>query len=232
MRKWGRNVPLLLFAIPNAETRRNDFEIDIPKLASIILKHDPAGVIPGQNEFVAEDGTVMHPPVAPVFWSFRIMVGMGMLMLAASWLGVVLLWRRGAAQMPKSYRVGLSGQSFIGWIATLAGWYTTEIGRQPWLVSGVLTTEQAVRQVAAGMVLTSLIACLVVYLALMLGYMGVIPYLKRKAAKGERLPPDPRAATRRWCLWNDGPDHRRKPAVQLCRPDGIVDPDLCLSGRV
>jgi cytochrome bd ubiquinol oxidase subunit I len=186
------NVPLVLFAIPNKETRTNDYEIAIPNLASIILKHDPEGVVPGLNDFVAEDGTILHPPVLQVFWSFRVMVGVGMLMLATSWLGAYLLWRRGVDNMPRLYLMGMTGMAFMGWVATLAGWYTTEIGRQPWLVSGVLTTAEAVSPVAAPMVLTTLIAYLVVYAALMLAYMGVITYLARKAAKGEPLPPDPR----------------------------------------
>jgi cytochrome bd ubiquinol oxidase subunit I len=186
------NVPLVLFAIPNKETRTNDYEIAIPNLASIILKHDPEGVVPGLNDFVAEDGTILHPPVLQVFWSFRVMVGVGMLMLATSWLGAYLLWRRGVDHMPRLYLMGMTGMAFMGWVATLAGWYTTEIGRQPWLVSGVLTTAEAVSPVAAPMVLTTLIAYLVVYAALMLAYMGVITYLARKAAKGEPLPPDPR----------------------------------------
>jgi cytochrome bd ubiquinol oxidase subunit I len=187
------NVPLVLFAIPNKETRENDYEIAIPNLASIILTHHAEGVIPGLNDFVAEDGTILHPPVLQVFWAFRVMVGVGVLMLAASWLGVVLLWRRGVDRMPKLYFLGMSGMAFVGWVATLAGWYTTEIGRQPWLVDGVLTTAQAVSPVAAPMVLTTLIAYLLVYAGLMVAYMGVITYMARKAAKGEGLGPDPRA---------------------------------------
>ena len=182
------NAPLLLFAIPNKETRSNDYEIGIPNLASIILTHKAEGVVPGLNDFVAADGTIEHPPVLQVFWAFRVMVGTGMLMLLVSWLGVGLLWRKGAADMPKLYLIGLSGMAFIGWVATLAGWYTTEIGRQPWLVSGVLSTKAAVSDVAAPMVLSTLIAYLVVYGALMLAYMGVITYLATKAAKGEPIP--------------------------------------------
>jgi cytochrome bd ubiquinol oxidase subunit I len=186
------NAPLLLFAIPNKETRSNDYEIGIPSLASIILTHHADGVVPGLNDFVAADGTVLHPPVMQVFWAFRVMVGVGMLMLATSWLGAFLLWRRGAANMPRLYLMGMSGMAFMGWVATLAGWYTTEIGRQPWLVSGVLTTAEAVSPVAAPMVLTTLIAYLIVYAALMLAYMGVITYMARKAARGEPMPLDPR----------------------------------------
>jgi cytochrome bd ubiquinol oxidase subunit I len=184
------NAPLLLFALPNAETRSNDFEIGIPSLASIILTHHADGVIPGLNDFVAADGTPMHPPVAPVFWAFRTMVGTGMLMLVLSWAGALLLWRRGADRMPRIYLFALSGTTFIGWLATLAGWYTTEMGRQPWLVQGVLATRDALSPVTAPMVATTLIAYLLTYLALMLAYMGVITHLAHKAAKGEALPRD------------------------------------------
>ena len=91
----GGNVPLLLFAIPDESQRKNHFELKVPSLASIILKHDPAGVIPGLNDFVTEDGQVMHPPVFKVFWSFRVMVGIGMLMLLVSWVSAFALWRQG-----------------------------------------------------------------------------------------------------------------------------------------
>ncbi len=182
-------APLLLFALPDEAARENHFEIGIPALASIILKHSPDGVVPGLNDFVSADGTVMHPPVAPVFWSFRIMVGTGFLMLALSWTGVVLLRRRGVDGLPVVYLGALAGASFIGWLATLAGWYTTEIGRQPWLVQGVLTTREAVASVASGMVLTTLIGYLLVSAALILAYMVTILALARKAAKGEALPP-------------------------------------------
>ncbi len=177
------HVPLLLFALPDEVARENRMEIGIPSLASVILKHDPAGVVPGLNDFVAEDGTVTHPPVAAVFWSFRVMVGIGVLMLVASWAGVWMLWRRGAESLPRPYLWGLTGMTFAGWGATLAGWYTTEIGRQPWLVQGVLTVEEAVGEIAAGMVLTTLIAYLVIYLVLLAAYIGVIFHLARKGGR-------------------------------------------------
>jgi cytochrome bd ubiquinol oxidase subunit I len=136
---------------------------------------------------------VQHPPVAPVFWSFRVMVGVGMLMLVMSWAGAWLLWRRGVDGMPRAYLYGMSGMAFMGWVATLAGWYTTEIGRQPWLVHGVLTTEAAVADVPAPMVLSTLVVYLAIYALLLIAYMGVITYMARKAAKGEPLPRDERA---------------------------------------
>jgi cytochrome d ubiquinol oxidase subunit I len=194
-------VPLILFALPDEETRENDYEIALPYVGSLILTHSLDGKIPGLNDFVTADGEVLHPPVAPVFWSFRIMVGMGMLMLVLSWAAVAVMWRRkaGLPAMPRPMLWSFVGMTFAGWVATLAGWYTTEIGRQPWLVQGVLTTEAAVADVPAPMVLSTLIAYLAVYAALLLAYVGVIFYLAGKAAKGEspgprRPPVDPVAA--------------------------------------
>ncbi len=183
------NVPLLLFALPDSEARENRFEIGIPNGASLILKHDPDGVVPGLDEFVAEDGTVLHPPVSPVFWSFRIMVGMGVLMLFMSWFATWQFWRRGTDAVPPVLLVGLVGMTFSGWVATLAGWYTTEIGRQPWLVDGVLRTANAVADVPAPMVLSTLVVYLTIYAALTLAYVSVLFYLARKAAKGEDVKP-------------------------------------------
>jgi cytochrome d ubiquinol oxidase subunit I len=192
----GPNVPLVLFAIPDEVARTNHAEIAIPNGASLILKHSPDGVVPGLNDFVAEDGTVMHPPVAPVFWGFRVMVGVGMAMLLLSWAGAALIWRRGADALPRPFLFGVAGMAFSGWVATLAGWYVTEIGRQPWLVTGVLTTEAAVGDIAAPMVMATLMAYLAVYLFLMIAYISVIYYLARRAAEGKRATrEDPRRDT-------------------------------------
>lgn len=182
----GPNVPLLLFAIPDEAARTNHAEIAVPNGASLILKHSASGVVPGLNDFVAEDGTVMHPPVAPVFWGFRVMVGTGMAMLALSWAGVFLLWRRGTEALPRPFLFATTAMAFSGWLATLAGWYVTEIGRQPWLVTGVLSTKDAVGDVAAPMVMATLMTYLAVYLALMIAYIGVIFHLAKRAAAGKR----------------------------------------------
>jgi len=190
------NVPLLLFAVPDQEARTNHYEVSIPNLASIILTHKADGVVPGLNDFVSEDGEIMHPRVAPVFWSFRVMVGTGMAMLLLSWTALALMARRNEAghrwstdKLPKLFLFALVAMAFSGWLATLAGWYTTEIGRQPWLVQGVLTTKAAVADVPAPMVLSTLIAYLVVYAVLLFAYVAVIFYLARKAARGESLGP-------------------------------------------
>lgn len=190
----GTRVPLLLFALPDEEARENRFEIGIPAGASLILKHDPEGEVPGLNDFVAENGTVLHPPVAPVFWAFRVMVGTGMAMLLLSWTAVWLIRRRGVDGLPRPVLYAATGMAFSGWIATLAGWYVTEIGRQPWLVQGVLTTEAAVGPVAPALVATTLAAYLTVYAALLLAYVGTLTHLARKAAKGAPLPERPRPA--------------------------------------
>jgi cytochrome d ubiquinol oxidase subunit I len=113
-------VPLVLFAWPDEKARDNHFEIAIPYGASLILTHSLSGVVPGLNDF--RDN---HPPVAPVFFGFRIMVGVGLLMLAVSWLATLLLWRRRA--LPRWTLMALVGMTFSGWVATLAGWYVTEI---------------------------------------------------------------------------------------------------------
>lgn len=173
------HVPLVLFALPNEEKRTNDFEIGIPNGASLILRHSAEGVVPGLNDFVAPDGTRLHPPVAPVFWSFRVMVGIGMLMLALSWCAAFLVWRKG--EIGPWVARGLVAMTFSGWVATLAGWYTTEIGRQPWLVSGVLSTREAVADVAPAMVLSTLIGYLATYAVLTFAYIMTIFYLARSA---------------------------------------------------
>ncbi|MDJ0858183.1 MAG: cytochrome ubiquinol oxidase subunit I [Dinoroseobacter sp.] len=181
-------VPLILFALPDEEDRKNDYALKVPYIGSLILTHSLDGKIPGLNEFVTEDGEVLHPPVAKVFWSFRVMVATGMAMLVLSWAAVWSMRKgRGVEGLPKPLLYGFVGMAFSGWIATLAGWYTTEIGRQPWLVDGVLKTADAVAEVPAPMVLTTLIAYLVVYAALIFCYMGVITYLAIKAARGEAV---------------------------------------------
>lgn len=196
------HVPLLLFALPDEEARENRFEVAIPNLASIILTHKADGVVPGLNDFVTEDGEVLHPPVAPVFWSFRIMVGTGFAMLFLSWAATFLMLRkrRGPEGLPKLMTLAMVPMAFSGWVATLAGWYTTEIGRQPWLVQGVMTTEMAVADVPAPLVATTLGAYLSIYVLLLSAYIGVLFYLARKAAHGDvprrRTPQSGEAITR------------------------------------
>ena len=173
-----RGAPLLLFAWPDAATRSNHFEIGIPKLASFILTHDFDAEIKGLNDFPNA-----HPPVAPVFWAFRVMVGMGVLMLAVSWAGWWLGRRAGwsPAKLPRPLLWVLAGMAFSGWVATVAGWYVTEIGRQPFIVYGLVRTADVVaKTVPTGMIALSFALYLALYLALIVAYVAVLKYMAEK----------------------------------------------------
>ncbi|MGH6652771.1 MAG: cytochrome ubiquinol oxidase subunit I [Sphingopyxis sp.] len=168
------HVPLVLFAIPDEKARTNHLEVAVPSGASLILKHEAAGVVPGLNDYEGN-----HPPVAPLFWGFRVMVGLGVLMLTISWFGAWTLWRRGVDRLPRWYARALVAMTFAGWVATLAGWYVTEIGRQPWLVTGVLKTADAVGPAGPAMVASSLTLYLAVYAVLLAAYVAVLYRLAR-----------------------------------------------------
>ncbi len=176
-----RGAPLLLLALPNKAEQRNDFAIGIPKGASLILRHDPEGELRGLSSF---DGK--HPPVAPLFFGFRIMVGIGMLMLALSWLGVWQILRRRA--WPTWQLRAYAAMTFSGWIATLAGWIVTEVGRQPWLIHGLLSTAEAASKVPAAAIGITLVAYAVVYGLLIVSYMVVVTQIAIKEAAGEKTP--------------------------------------------
>ena len=176
------HVPLVLFAWPDETTRENLYEITIPSGASVILGHSPSAEVPGLDRF--EDN---HPPVAPVFFAFRIMVGVGVLMLLVSWSAAYFLYRRHT--LPRPLAMLMVPMALSGWVAVLAGWYTTEIGRQPWLVQGVLTTEQALGPVPGSHVAFTLSAYLALYAILLVVYLGVLVTLSLKAAKeGDEAP--------------------------------------------
>jgi cytochrome d ubiquinol oxidase subunit I len=168
---------LLLFAWPDEANRENHFEIAIPKGASLILTHDPNGLVKGLNSFEGE-----HPKVAPVFFAFRIMIGVGLLMLMVSW-SAVWLTRKGR-EAPTWLKRVLVGMTFSGWVATVSGWYVSEIGRQPWLVQGVLRTAEAVGPVPAAQVGISLTIYLLLYAGLLATYISVVFYLASQAAAG------------------------------------------------
>jgi cytochrome d ubiquinol oxidase subunit I len=172
-----RGAPLLLFAIPDDQLRKNHFEVAIPKLASLILTHRADGEIKGLNEF--RDA---HPPVLPVFWAFRVMVGMGVLMLATSWLGWWLYRRAGwqAEKLPPRLLWLFAAMTFSGWVATVAGWYVTEIGRQPFIVFGLVRTADVASTVAAPMIALTLALYVTVYLALIVAYVAVLKYMAEK----------------------------------------------------
>ncbi len=173
-----RGAPLVLFAIPNEKDRRNDFAIQIPKGASLILRHDPDAEVKGIDAFAPDT-----PPVAPLFFAFRVMVGMGMLMIALSWLGGWVM--RGGARPPRWLLWTFAGFTFSGWIATLAGWMVTEIGRQPWLVTGVLRTADAVGPISGAQLGASLTGYVITYGMMLIAYMVVLTHMAGKGSAPE-----------------------------------------------
>jgi len=172
-----KGAPAVLFAIPDAATKSNRFEIAIPKLASVYLTHSLDGEVKGFDAFGDK-----HPPMGPVFWAFRVMVGVGLLMLAVSWYAA---WRvkrsKGDAALPAWLLRLLTAMSFSGWVALIAGWYVTEVGRQPYLVSGILTTAQAASSVPAQMIASTFVMYLLLYVVLLASYVSVVFTLARKA---------------------------------------------------
>lgn len=172
----GSGVPAVIFAIPDQKTQSNLYEISIPKLASFYLTHHWDGEVKGLKDFPNK-----IPPVAPVFFAFRIMVGVGVLMLLVSWLA---RWQIYKTQDIKPWMAKiLVGMTFSGWVAVVAGWYVTEIGRQPYIVTGVLTTAEAATTISGGIVLSSLLMYLFLYISLIIAYIGVVFYLAREGDK-------------------------------------------------
>jgi cytochrome bd ubiquinol oxidase subunit I len=161
-----RNVPLTLFAIPDARTERNDYAFDVPHLGSLILTHSWSGEVKGLKDFPPDD----RPPVLIPFFAFRVMVGLGILMLLISWYGL-LKWKRGTLFMSRWYLRAWIWMMPSGFVALLSGWWVAEVGRQPWVVYGLLRTADAASPVPAGSVLASLVVYVVVYLTLF-GFVG------------------------------------------------------------
>jgi cytochrome d ubiquinol oxidase subunit I len=170
-----RGAPLVLFAIPNEEARRNDYAIELPYGASLILKHDARAEIKGIAAFEPD-----RPPVAPLFFCFRLMVGIGVLMLLVSWTGA---WatRRGR-RAPRWMLWVFAAFTFSGWVATLAGWIVTEVGRQPWLVTGILRTRDAVGEITGAQLGASLTGYILTYAAMFIAYMVVLTHMAGKGA--------------------------------------------------
>lgn len=167
-------VPLLLFAIPDRAAEKNHFEIGIPKLASLILTHDADGELMGLKAVPADQ----RPNVAVVFFSFRVMVGIGLLMILVAVIGAYLRWR-GSLYHSRWFLAACSYLAPSGIIAVLAGWYVVEVGRQPWLVQGLVRTIDVVSPLPAERVLFSLLLFIVTYSLL----FGVYLYFMRKLIK-------------------------------------------------
>ncbi|MFP4276413.1 MAG: cytochrome ubiquinol oxidase subunit I [Wenzhouxiangella sp.] len=152
-------APLILFAIPDAANETNHFEIKIPYLASIVLTHSADGVVPGLLEVPADE----RPPVGIVFWTFRIMVGLGLIFIAISLLSAWQLYRGGLFES----RLLLRAYTWLipaPFVAVVTGWFVTEVGRQPWMIQGMMRLDEAVTPSVTGwMALVTLIGYVAVY---------------------------------------------------------------------
>jgi cytochrome d ubiquinol oxidase subunit I len=191
-----KGAPLTLFGWPNEKEGRTDYAVQVPGLASLILAHEWGAELKGLNEFPNA-----HPPVAPVFWGFRVMVGMGMLMLVVSWWAAWTLWRRrreaaaGGSPFSRWQLRLLAGMTFSGWVATIAGWIVTEVGRQPFMVYGQVRTAELVAQHPPHTVLATLLAYLAVYVFLLSAYVLVLMYMaQHPAMPTPDAPQSPKAA--------------------------------------
>ncbi len=199
-----RGIPLILFAFPDEEAEINRLEIAIPKLGSLILTHDIDGEVRGLKEWPKQD----RPPVAIVFWSFRVMVTIGFLMTAIGLYGLYLRWchrlydTRWFLQLCRL-------ASPAGFIAILAGWFTTEVGRQPYVIYGFLRTSDAVSPVPGASVAVSLAMFVIVYVII---FGAGIYYLLRLLQVG----PEPSTI--------DFDRADKRPARPLSLPDEPLEP--------
>ena len=181
-----RGAPLILFGMPDMAAERTDYAIEIPKLGSLILTHELDGEVRGLKSWPPED----RPNSLIVFWSFRVMVGLGLLMALLGFVGLWLRWRKRLYQATWFQRAALvMGPS--GFIALLAGWITTEVGRQPYTVYGLLRTAESMSPIDAPAVATSLLAFVIVYVLVfgagifyLLRLMGRAPLLAEPEMEG------------------------------------------------
>ncbi len=179
-------APLILFGLPDTAAERIDAQLAIPRLGSLILTHDAEGFVRGLKTWAPSD----RPPVAILFWSFRVMVGLGMAMLAIGLWGLMMRMRGSLFHARSLHRAALL-MGPAGFIAVIAGWITTEAGRQPYTVYGLLRTAESASAIDAPAVGASLLAFIVVYFTLFGAGTFYIVRLMRKSPQSREsgLPP-------------------------------------------
>jgi cytochrome bd ubiquinol oxidase subunit I len=188
---YADGAPLYLFGIPNDEEQRLDYAVGIPKVGSLILEHKLDGPMAGLDTVPDDE----QPPVAVVFWSFRIMVGLGLLMFVLGLFSLWARWRKTLYSSTLLHRFALV-MGPAGFIAVIAGWVTTEVGRQPYVIYGLMRTADAVAPINAPAVAASLLAFVVIYFAVfgtgtwyILKLMGKPPHPHEEGIKaGDRGP--------------------------------------------
>ncbi|PTA95803.1 cytochrome ubiquinol oxidase subunit I [Kluyvera sp. Nf5] len=177
----GEGEPMRLFAIPDMAARRNHYEVAIPDVGSLYLRHNLQGTIHSLNQYPQDT----LPWVPLVFWSFRVMVGLGLLMTFAGVAGLVVRLRRRLFHARWLLRLMVL-MAPAGFVAMLAGWVVTEAGRQPWTVYGLLRTAESASPVSPSLVLGSLVCIVTVYLALFgLGLWFLLRILSRPPQRDE-----------------------------------------------
>jgi cytochrome d ubiquinol oxidase subunit I len=178
-------APLVLFGLPSNREGRTRFAVEIPKLGSLILKHDPNAPLPGLVDFPKD----RWPPAPIIFWSFRIMVGLGLAMLGLGVWSLVARMRGRLYDWPWLHRAAVA-MGPAGFIAVLAGWVTTEVGRQPYTIYGLMLTAQSHSPLAAPAVAASLTAFVLVYfLAFGAGGYYLLHMMAKPPEPGETEPP-------------------------------------------
>jgi cytochrome d ubiquinol oxidase subunit I len=179
--KTQRGAPLVLFAIPDEEDEKNNYQVKIPKLASFILTHDFDGEVKGLSEFKKEE----RPPILPVFFAFRIMVGLGILFLLIAFTSVVLRFRKTLYSNHVFHKVCMTCAP-LGLVATISGWWVTEIGRQPWLIHGILKTKDALSPLKSELISVSLLSFIFVYSLLLVSFLYYASRLVKKGYNFEK----------------------------------------------
>ncbi|HEV2541049.1 MAG TPA: cytochrome ubiquinol oxidase subunit I [Frateuria sp.] len=201
-----RSVPLTLFAWPDERAEANRYAVELPHLGSLILTHSWDGEVRGLKDFPRDE----RPPVAIPFYSFRVMVGLGLLMLALALVGL-WRWKRGTLFSGRGYLTAWVVMIPSGFIALLTGWWVAEVGRQPWVVQGLMRTTQAASPLPVGSVLASLITFVVVYI----GIFGAGLWYLFKLFRDGPLPAPQREAPATPVHGS----HHRTPARPLSAPD-------------
>jgi cytochrome d ubiquinol oxidase subunit I len=209
-------TPLILFGWPDMQREETRFKLEIPALGSLILTHSLDQQVPALKEFAPED----RPNATIVFWTFRVMVGLGMLMILTGLWG---LWLRARGRLYQSraflHLVVWMGPSGI--LAILAGWYTTEIGRQPWIIQGLMRTADASSGHSFAQMSLTLTLFVVVYFALFGAGLG---YMMRLVRKGP-VTDEGKQAT------EGGPGRKRTPSRPLSAADEELDDSDTPSAR-
>jgi cytochrome d ubiquinol oxidase subunit I len=177
-----KGVPLVFFGWPDQEEETTKYAVEIPKLSSLILTHDLDGEVRGLKEWPADE----RPPVALVFWTFRFMVGIGVLMITTGLVAIVLYVKKRLFDT-RWFQYWCMALTPAGFVAVLSGWFVTEVGRQPWIVQGLMRTADATSPVIGTSIAVSLTAFIVVYVFV---FGAGSYYILRLIGKGPEIEQD------------------------------------------